>query len=126
MCRRRRQLLLFAAGALVAAGCGGLPPTANRAPSAPQVSGPTEVTVGQPAQLSVTVFDPDGDRVRLYIAWGDGDTTDYGQFVQSMQTVQFEHAFARADTYRVRAQCHDIEPLFSGWSDPLVIIAVGR
>jgi hypothetical protein len=125
--RRLRLVAAFAAvGWLALVACDEAPPAANRAPSAPHIEGPGEVVAGQSAQFSVTVFDPDGDRVRLFIAWGDGDTTDYGQFLQSTQTVQVEHVFARADTYRMSGRCHDLEPLFSTWSAPLVVVAVGR
>ena len=124
--RLRLAAVLAAVGWCTLVACDHAPPSANRAPSAPHVEGPGEVVASRPAQFSVTVFDPDGDRVRLYIAWGDGDTTDYGQFLQSTQTVQVEHVFARADTYEVSGRCHDLEPLFSAWSVPLVVVAVGR
>jgi hypothetical protein len=112
--------------AILAVACDSEPVQTNRPPSRPLLSGPGEVAVGQTAEFSVTVYDPDGGAMRVYVAWGDGDTTDYGDFVYSHQAVTFEHTFDRADTFEVRARCHDLEPLFSDWSMPLTVVVVSR
>ena len=102
------------------------PPAVNRPPAAPSVSGPDSLAAGVPASFDVTVFDPDGDRLRVYVAWGDGDTTDYGDFVDSGRTAGFEHRYAGPGTYCVSARCHDLEPRFSDWSVPLAVVVTGR
>lgn len=99
-------------------------PMPNQAPARPVIEGPDSVSVGEPAEFHVTVFDADGDRMRVYVAWGDGDTSDYGDFAQSHQTLLFEHTFSRADTFLVSARCHDMAPLFSEWSTPRRVVAV--
>jgi hypothetical protein len=100
------------------------PPATNHEPYAPSVSGPVEVYVGELAEFSVAVNDPDGNMLRVFVAWGDGDTTDHGEFVASGQIVYFEHRYTTADTFEVRARCHDSEPLFSDWSGPRRVVAV--
>ncbi len=99
-------------------------PAANHKPYAPSVSGPAEVYVGELAEFPVAVNDPDGNMLRVFVAWGDGDTTDYGEFVASGQIVYFEHRYTTADTFEMRARCHDTEPMFSDWSAPRPVIAV--
>ena len=99
-------------------------PMPNRAPARPVVEGPDSMLVGEPVEFHVTVYDADGDQMRVYVAWGDGDTSDYGAFVQSHQTLLFEHTFDRADTFLVSARCHDMTPLFSEWSTPWRVVAV--
>lgn len=78
---------------------------------------------GQPAEFEVEVYDPDGGRLVVFVAWGDGDTIDYGDFVYSGQVVVFRHAFA-AGRYSVRGRCYDTEPRFSDWSAGHVVVSV--
>ncbi|MFO7651700.1 MAG: hypothetical protein R6X13_10235 [bacterium] len=97
------------------------PPAGNRRPTVAIVEWPTEARVGERATVKVEGYDPDGDRLRVFVAWGDGDTVDHGEFVLSGQTVIFDHAYNSADTFTVRARCHDLGPLFSDWSAPRAI-----
>lgn len=96
----------------------------NRRPVPPLVFGPDTLVRGVIGRFEVTVGDPDGDRLRLYVAWGDGDTVDYGEFIPSGATVPLEHRYPAAGAYEVRARCHDPEPLFSGWSAPRAVLVL--
>ncbi|MBN2538025.1 hypothetical protein JXB37_07110, partial [candidate division WOR-3 bacterium] len=94
-------------------------PWQNHAPRAPSVSGPDSTFVGTLVQFQVTCYDPDGHAMLVLVAWGDGDTSDYGDFVPSEQTVVFEHSWAAAGSYDVKAWCRDDylpDPKESGWS----------
>ncbi len=121
----RLSLLLVGLAVL---GCEEEPPVPwhNHAPLIPHVSGPSETWVGIPTSFDVTVYDPDGHSVAVFLAWGDGDTTQYPDFVASGAAVMFEHTWRRADTFAVTARCYDIydpkEPLFSGWSNSLQVV----
>lgn len=99
-------------------------PMPNQAPARPAIEGPDSAVVGEPAVFGVTVYDPDGDRMRVYVAWGDGDTSDYGEFAQSHQMLLFAHTFSRPGEFLVSARCHDLGPLFSDWSTPQRVVAV--
>jgi len=103
----------------------GLPEPENRRPRPPVVTGPVEALVGERLEFGVSVFDPDGDRLRVFVAWGDGDTSDYGDFVLSGSEVLFEHAYDRPGTFPVAARCHDLEPEFSDWSSPRQVSVLG-
>lgn len=108
--------------ALALCACDPTPPASgNRRPTVAIVEWPSEARVGERATIKVEGYDPDGDRLRVFVAWGDGDTTDHGEFVLSGQTVVFDHAFASTDTFVVRARCHDLGPLFSDWSAPRLV-----
>jgi len=96
----------------------------NRPPATPFVTGPDTLPAGSAGSFEITVHDPDGDPLRVYVAWGDGDTSDHGDFVGSGQTVAFDHVFAVEGTYAVSARCHDLGPLFSEWSVPLPVVAL--
>jgi len=93
----------------------------NHRPWSPAVSGPSAALVGERLEFSVVVFDPDGDRVRVFVAWGDGDTSDYGEFVFSGAEVIFEHSYREPGTFSISARCHDLEPKFSDWSRPRAV-----
>ncbi len=113
---------LWSGFALLALTCTVEPETGNSRPFAPVLSGPEMVLLGAEVGFDVTVYDPDGGELRVYLAWGDGDTSDYGEFVRSGQTVTFRHRYQSADTFYVRGRCHDLVPLFSDWSSPKRVI----
>lgn len=102
-------------------------PWQNHPPWPPVVDGPDSTWVGFAAQFHITVGDPDGHAMVVYVSWGDGDTADYGEFVPSGATVTFEHAWSRPDTFLVAAGCYDTyspsRPLVSDWSasKPVVV-----
>lgn len=104
----------------------GRQPWQNQSPRPPSISGPDIAFVGFPARFDVTVYDPDGHSVVVYVAWGDGDTSDYGDFVRSGSTVVFEHTWHRNGTFLVCGRCYDtydpMQPLFSDWSHPLTVV----
>ncbi|OYD15033.1 hypothetical protein CH330_06850 [candidate division WOR-3 bacterium JGI_Cruoil_03_51_56] len=96
----------------------------NHRPRIPIVSGPDTSYVGMRVFFDITVFDPDGDRLVVFVAWGDGDTSDYGSFVPSGAMVTFEHAFLRSGTFGISARCYDSEPLYSDWSHPYEVVVL--
>ncbi len=115
--RSRGRCALAALACAAACACDvAPPPSVNRRPTCAIVDWPAEALVGQQVVVKVEGYDPDGDRVRVFVAWGDGDTADYGEFALSGQTLLFDHVYRRADSFAVRARCHDMAPLFSDWS----------
>ncbi len=96
--------------AVMTAGC------FNRPPTAPVVSGPTSGNAGSPLVFSAIVTDPEQDVVSCRFAWGNADTSDWGQPVFSGDTVLVTHSWAVHDTYEVRAQAMDQHGLESPWS----------
>lgn len=89
-------------------------------PSAP--AGPGKG--GQDTLYDFTAYGthPDGILVAIRFDWGDGDTSDWGQFMASGQPTTMGHAWAVPDTYGVRAQAKDTGNALSPWSDPHTII----
>jgi hypothetical protein len=80
------------------------------------VAGPDTLAVGVSGEFAAEAHDPDGDRLRVYVAWGDGDTSDFGEFVETGRVIVFVHAYGQVGEYPVRARCHDLAPRFSDWS----------
>lgn len=65
--------------------------------------------------------DPDNDSVAYRFYWGDGDTSNWGNYVPSGGTDSMAHAYHLSEGidsafFSVRAQAKDIYGLESGWS----------
>jgi hypothetical protein len=68
---------------------------------------------------------PDGIDVAIRFAWGDGDTSDWSDFVPSGEPVSAKHSWSLPGTYAVAAQARDTGGALSQWSLPHSI-TVGR
>jgi outer membrane protein assembly factor BamB len=65
---------------------------------------------------------PDWLYVAIRFSWGDGDTSDWSDFVLPGGPVEMGHAWSTPDTYLVRAQAKDTFGLTSQWSEPHTIV----
>ncbi len=87
-------------------------------PGTPSVSsGPS--AGGRWAMLSfaATAADSGGDSIAIRFDWGDGDTSDWSEFVPPDDTVTLSHAWPDSGTFQIRAQARDEEDSRSAWSD---------
>ena len=81
--------------------------SSNTPPSTPgTVQGPTQGNADQQLSFSTSATDPNGDRVRIVMDWGDG-TQNQSDLVASGTTVSLSHTWSQAGTYQVRAQALD-------------------
>ena len=113
------RLALLALAMAMALFCPVCRKPANRPPVTPEV--PTGVTSGDRDTIyefrSVAV-DPDGDRVALRFAWGNGDTSDWSPWLTSGETTSMYHSWDSAGTYQITSQAKDDSESLSGWSAP--------
>jgi outer membrane protein assembly factor BamB len=65
---------------------------------------------------------PDWLYVAIRFSWGDGDTSDWSDFVLPGGPVEMSHAWSTPDTYLVRAQAKDTFGLTSQWSEPHTVV----
>lgn|GEM_PF-582173 len=61
---------------------------------------------------------PDGMPLAIRFAWGDGDTSDWSDFVLPGGPVSMKHSWSAPDTYAVTAQAKDTGGVSSLWSSP--------
>jgi outer membrane protein assembly factor BamB len=90
----------------------------NRPPyTAAEPDGPTDTV---PAAVTFTSYasDPDGEQVSIRFLWGDGDTSDWSDFVPGATRVSMSHFYAEFGSYFVQAQAKDANGTKSGWSAP--------
>jgi outer membrane protein assembly factor BamB len=95
---------------------------ANRAPNPPATpTGPSQGRKDSVYTFSTVTTDPDGDAVCYRFAFGDGDTSDWTNWVQSGTPVTINHSYQNSGTYSVKAQAKDVNEVLSSWSNPHMI-----
>jgi hypothetical protein len=65
--------------------------------------------------------DPDGDKLRYRVDWGDGDTSDWTEPERSGRGVVVHHSWHSAGTFFVRDQATDEDGVLSDWSEATAI-----
>jgi len=105
-------------------GGGGFPPPPadeeNNPPETPlKPSGPTFVEMGIDYIYSSNTFDVDGDKIRYRFDWGDGNFSEWSDFVDSNTTVNMSYNWSLISTYEVCVIAQDTNGLNSSWSPSL-------
>jgi hypothetical protein len=90
-----------------------LPPDAPGKPSGPSTGGRDTVY-----DFRTGASHPDWAPVAIRFAWGDGDTSDWSEFVLPSGSVEMSHSWSAPGTYPVSAQAKDTFGLMSQWSAP--------
>ncbi len=78
----------------------------NSPPEKPTITGPTSGEAGKTYTYTIVTTDPDGDKVKYCINWGDGNEfcTDY---VKSGQEVQVQHSWQDKGSYTITVTATD-------------------
>ncbi|UCD13722.1 MAG: PKD domain-containing protein, partial [Thermoplasmatales archaeon] len=66
-----------------------------------------------------STVDVDGDQVRFRFDWGDGDLSNWSEFVASNTSVSMSHSWDSISKFEVRVIAQDENGLNSSWSPPL-------
>ncbi len=88
---------------------------APRTPVTPD--GPSFCAKDSLGEFTGTATDPDGGDVCFRFDWGDGDTSDWTDWVKSGRPGGASHAWHSCGTFAVRAQAKDASDSVSAWSD---------
>ena len=92
--------------------------TANRAPVKPTMPGGQSSGIKDSLYtFTSTAIDPDGDDICYRFDWGDGDTSDWTDWVRSGQPGVASHSWHWNAAFAVRAQAKDSGGVVSAWSD---------
>ena len=95
----------------------------RRPPETPTIpAGPSVGDQNSSYSFAASATHPDGIEVAIRFAWGDGDTSDWSEFVPSGGPVSVSHVWSAPDTYAVTAQAKDTGELTSLWSSPHTIV----
>ena len=92
----------------------------NNPPETPlKPSGPTFVEKGVEYTYSSSSYDMDGDEIKYIFDWGDGNYSNWSNFIASNKTVSISHTFTLTSTFEIRLMAQDVNGLNSSWSLPL-------
>lgn len=84
------------------------------------MQGPVDVFVGEIGTYETSTIDPDGDKIRYVIDWGDGSTTNT-DFMTSGVTLSIDHEWSSKGSFDVKVKARDKYGKESSWSDPLSV-----
>jgi len=87
----------------------------NDPPEIPDINGPPSGKKGASYDYIFTSTDPDGDNVKLYIKWGDGNT-DWTDFEASGTPITVSHTWSSTGSYTIEAKAVDTSGAESGWA----------
>lgn len=91
--------------------------SSNRPPDSPQnPSGPYTGSVNILYNFSTTTLDPDQDSIAYQFDWGDGEISNWSDFLPAGIMVLMQHAWSDTGFYLMRARAKDINGAISSWS----------
>ncbi len=94
----------------------------NRPPYTPcPPSGPSIGVINKVYRFGSKTIDPNEDSIAIRFDWGDGETSDWSELVESDEAAAMSHFWPKSDNYNVRVQAKDKKELYSKWSLPLII-----
>ena len=114
----RLALVLLAVGLGLLPGC-----REGQAVSVPALPyGPSSCVVDLSYNFSTSAIDPDGDSVSIRYSWGDGETSDWSEWVYSDAWVTRNHSWSCPGTFKVTAQAKGRDSSVSAWSEPRWVV----
>jgi chitodextrinase len=113
---------------------GGLPPPGgdtnipgqNNPPETPlKPSGPTFVEMGVEYVFMSSTYDIDGEQIRYRFDWGDGNYSNWSDFMSSNTSVSMSHHWSLISNYSIRVMAQDENGSNSSWS-PVLSVTVSQ
>ncbi|MCM8808284.1 MAG: PKD domain-containing protein [candidate division WOR-3 bacterium] len=97
----------------------------NRPPNIPSTPiGPSYGCTGELYTFSSSATDPDDDSISIRFDWGNGDTSDWSNYLPNGSQVYMDYFYLNEGTFNIRAQAKDIHGNISEWSLPHTITII--
>jgi YVTN family beta-propeller protein len=91
---------------------------ANNRPAIPlPVNGPSNGYEGRSYNFSTATNDTDGDSISYQFDWGDGDTTDWSEFIPRDSSITMTKAWSTQGTFLIKARAKDQKNALTDWSE---------
>ena len=87
----------------------------NTPPNNPTIEGPTNGKVGIKYDYKLKAVDPDGDYVKFFIDWGDGNTSNWIGPYEPGKEITVSHIWTKIGTYTIKVKAKDIFGAESDW-----------
>jgi len=84
-------------------------------------SGSTFIEMGVEYTYSTSTFDVDGDQIRYRFDWGDGNYSNWSDFMFSNTSVSMSHYWSAISNYSVRVMAQDENGMNNSWSPALSV-----
>jgi subtilisin family serine protease len=94
-------------------------------PDPPTMTGPTNGIVGEEYEYTFNATDLDGDSVKYFINWSDGDT-EWTEYYPSDSDVKVKHTWSKSGIYTLKAKAKDIYGFESDWGDNINVEITGK
>ncbi|PNX49997.1 MAG: hypothetical protein BV456_08170 [Thermoplasmata archaeon M8B2D] len=94
---------------------------ANNPPNKPIINGPLSGKIDTEYTYIFKATDPDGDKIQLYINWGDGNIDEWIGPYQSDEEVNISHIWTKQGKYTIKAKAKDDFGYESEWSESLIV-----
>ncbi len=93
---------------------------APNTPDSPQ--GPISGSVGISYDFSASTTDPEQNDISYQFDWGDGQISDWSDFVSESTMISESHYWDNEGTYNVCVRAKDTRGLISDWSQPSALL----
>jgi len=94
----------------------------NNPPETPvELSGPTFVEMGVEYTFMSSTYDINGEQIRYRFDWGDGNYSNWSDFMSSNISVSMSHHWSAISNYSVRVMAQDENGSNSSWSPALSV-----
>jgi len=94
----------------------------NTEPNIPTISGPTNGKKWVEYEYTFSTIDPDGDDVKYFINWGDGNS-EWTKYYKSGEEIKVNHTWKRIKTtYIIEVKAKDVNGGESDWAELKVMM----
>ena len=98
----------------------------NNPPETPvKPSGPTFVEMGVEYTFMSSTYDSNGEQIRYRFDWGDGNYSNWSDFMSSNTSVSMSHHWSAISNYSIRVMAQDENGSNSSWS-PVLSVTVSQ
>jgi len=87
----------------------------NLPPYPPRISGPISVKVGIDYKYTFVSWAIDYTDIRMFVDWGDGTSSGWTGYYESLEPITFSHEWCKKGTYIIKAKSQDRYGLESDW-----------
>ncbi len=84
-------------------------------------SGPSTAEAHSYLSYTFSTTDPDGDDISYQFDWGDGNLSEWTDFMEAGQTISQNYVWRETGTFSIKVRAMDTKEKISDWSEALAI-----
>jgi hypothetical protein len=95
-------------------------------PRKPDIDGPINGPAGEEIDIMFSADDPENDKVRFNILWGDGEEINKTEWYNSGQQATIAHIWEKTGAYKIEARAQDMFGFWGKWQSFVIEIPRNR